>query len=58
MNGKNGFTRPISDESARAFLAWHEEYVMNTKNSNKQHSPYSGQDEESVVFEWNREKTN
>lgn len=22
-------TRPISDESARAFLAWHEEYVMN-----------------------------
>ena len=22
-------TRPISDESARAFLAWHEEYAMN-----------------------------
>jgi hypothetical protein len=21
-------TRPISDESARAFLAWHEEYAM------------------------------
>ena len=22
-------TRPISDESARVFLAWHEEYAMN-----------------------------
>lgn len=22
-------TRPISDESARAFLTWHEEYAMN-----------------------------
>lgn len=22
-------TRPISDESARTFLAWHEEYAMN-----------------------------
>ncbi len=22
-------TRPINDESARAFLAWHEEYAMN-----------------------------
>lgn len=22
-------TRPISEESARAFLAWHEEYAMN-----------------------------
>lgn len=23
-------TRPISDESARVFLAWHEEYAMNS----------------------------
>lgn len=30
MNGKNGsMPGPISDESARAFLAWHEEYAMN-----------------------------
>lgn len=28
-------TRPISDESARAFLAWHEEYAMNHQNSNQ-----------------------